>query len=66
MDFINYPARKKKIVMAEATKAIVEDELNKTLDDATEEEITAALKESKKVVARKTKKGTRVKQVLKD
>lgn len=64
-DFINYSAKKKpkKIIMCETTKTIVEDVVD-NLEDLTEEETVMKINESKKAVAKKTKKGIRVKQSL--
>ena len=65
-DFINYPPKspvKKKVIMTEATAKIVEEEVG-DIDDMTEQEIVTKINESKKAVAKKTKKGVRVKQSL--
>lgn len=64
-DFINYPPHrsKNKIVMAESTRKVVE-EVVENLDELTEDEAIQKINESKKAVAKKTKKGVRVKQSL--
>ena len=66
-DFINYPSRRqrvyKKLQMTEATAKIIEEEIGDT-EYLTEQELITAINESKKAVAKKTKKGVRVKQSL--
>lgn len=62
-DFINYPPKKKKIIMVESTRKAVE-EVVENLDELTEDEAVIKINESKKAVAKKTKKGVRVKQSL--
>lgn len=62
-DFINYPPKKKKIIMVESTRKVVE-EVVENLDELTEDEAVIKINESKKAVAKKTKKGVRVKQSL--
>lgn len=65
-DFINYPARRmsnKKVIMTEATAKIIEEEVG-DIENMTEQEVVTAINESKKAVAKKTKKGVRVKQSL--
>lgn len=69
-DFINFgrPRRKvviKKVEMAESTKAVLEEEMKINTEDLTDEQIMEAANASKKVVAKRTKKGVRVKQALK-
>lgn len=61
-DFINYPARTK-IKMVESTKKVV-DQFIENPEELSEEELVQQINESKKAVAKKTKKGIRVKQVL--
>jgi len=63
-DFINYPShREKKIIMTEATRKVVEEVIG-NVDDLTEDEAIQKINESKKAVAKKTKKGVKVKQSL--
>lgn len=63
-DFINYPIKhRKKIIMSESTKKVVENVID-NLDELTEDEAVIKINESKKAVAKKTKKGVRVKQSL--
>lgn len=62
-DFINYPPRKKKIVMTESTRKVVEEAVG-NIDEMTEDEAVQKINESKKAVAKKTKKGVKVKQPL--
>ena len=73
-DFINYPSYTKKLAkkavlakmeMTEKTQKIVEEELQDIDETTTETEVVQKINESKKAVARKTKKGVKVKQVLK-
>ena len=66
-DFINYPTRNyakpKKMIMTEATAKIIEEEVG-DIENLTEQEVVTKINESKKAVAKKTKKGVRVKQSL--
>lgn len=66
-DFINYPPKRyikpKKVIMTEATAKIVEEEVG-DIENLTEQEVVTKINESKKAVAKKTKKGVRVKQSL--
>lgn len=66
-DFIHYPSRfkapKKKLIMAESTRKIVEEAVE-DLDNLTEDEAIIKINESKKAVAKRTKKGVKVKQSL--
>lgn len=73
-DFINYPSYTKKLTkkavlakmeMTEATQKIVEEVTEDVDETTTETEVVQKINESKKAVARKTKKGVKVKQVLK-
>lgn len=61
-DFINF-SKKKKIVMTESTRKIVEEAVG-NVDEMTEDEAIQKINESKKAVAKKTKKGVKVKQSL--
>lgn len=62
-DFINYPPRKHKIVMTESTRKVVEEAVG-NIEEMTEDEAIQKINESKKAVAKKTKKGVKVKQSL--
>ena len=62
-DFINYPPKKRKIVMTEATRKVVEEAVG-SIEEMTEDEAIQKINESKKAVAKKTKKGVKVKQSL--
>lgn len=62
-DFINYPPKKRKIVMAESTRKVVEEAVG-SIEEMTEDEAIQKINESKKAVAKKTKKGVKVKQSL--
>lgn len=62
-DFINYPPRKRKIVMTESTRKVVEEAVG-NVEEMTEDEAIQKINESKKAVAKKTKKGVKVKQSL--
>lgn len=62
-DFINYPVKKKKIIISEATRKVVETSIE-NLEELPEEEVVQKINESKKAVAKKTKKGIKVKQSL--
>lgn len=54
-----------KILMAESTKKIVEEELDESFDELTDEEVVAKVQESKKVVATMNESGEiKVRQVL--
>ncbi len=68
-DFINYPTKKytkptKKVIITESTKEVVEEAIGEKLEDLTEDEVVQKVNESKKAVAKKTKKGVKVKQSL--
>ena len=70
-DFINYPTKhytkpavKKKLIITESTKEVVEEAIGEKLDELTEDEVIQKINESKKAVAKKTKKGVKVKQSL--
>ena len=70
-DFINYPTRKyvkptpkKKVIITESTKEVVEEAIGEKLEDLTEDEVVRKVNESKKAVAKRTKKGVKVKQSL--
>ncbi len=64
-DFINYPTKHtKKVIITEATKKVVEEAIGSEIDELTEEETVKKINESKKAVAKKTKKGITVKQSL--
>ena len=70
-DFINYPTKKyikptpkKKVIITESTKELVEDVLGEKLENLTEDEVVQKVNESKKAVAKKTKKGVKIKQSL--
>lgn len=62
-DFINYPPKKRKIVMTESTRKVVEEAVG-SIEEMTEDEVIQKINESKKAVAKKTKKGVKVKQSL--
>lgn len=62
-DFINYPQKKRKIVMTESTRKVVEEAVG-SIEEMTEDEAIQKINESKKAVAKKTKKGVKVKQSL--
>lgn len=62
-DFINFSKKKKRIVMAESTRKVVEEVVG-NVDEMTEDEAVQKINESKKAVAKKTKKGVKVKQSL--
>ena len=62
-DFINYPPKKRKIVMTESTRKVVEAAVG-SIEEMTEDEAIQKINESKKAVAKKTKKGVKVKQSL--
>lgn len=66
-DFIHYPSKfkasKKKLIMTESTRKVVEEAVE-DLDALTEDEAIIKINESKKAVAKKTKKGVKVKQSL--
>ena len=62
-DFINYPPKKRKIVMTESTRKVVEGAVG-SIEEMTEDEAIQKINESKKAVAKKTKKGVKVKQSL--
>lgn len=62
-DFINYPPKKRKIVMTESTRKVVEKAVG-SIEEMTEDEAIQKINESKKAVAKKTKKGVKVKQSL--
>ncbi len=62
-DFINYPPKKRKIVMTESTRKVVEEAVG-SIEEMTEDEAIQKINESKKAVAKKTKKGVKVKQSL--
>lgn len=62
-DFINFSKKKKRIVMAESTRKVVEEVVG-NIDEMTEDEAVQKINESKKAVAKKTKKGVKVKQSL--
>lgn len=61
-DFINF-SKKKRIVMTESTRKVVEEAVG-NIDEMTEDEAVQKINESKKAVAKKTKKGVKVKQSL--
>lgn len=61
-DFINF-SKKKKIVITESTRKVVEEAVG-NIDEMTEDEAIQKINESKKAVAKKTKKGVKVKQSL--
>jgi len=61
-DFINF-SKKKRIVMTESTRKVVEEAVG-NVDEMTEDEAVQKINESKKAVAKKTKKGVKVKQSL--
>jgi CRISPR/Cas system-associated exonuclease Cas4 (RecB family) len=61
-DFINF-SKKKRIVMTESTRKVVEEAIG-NVDEMTEDEAVQKINESKKAVAKKTKKGVKVKQSL--
>ncbi len=70
-DFINYPTKKyakpelkKKVIITESTKEVVEEAIGEKLEDLTEDEVVQKVNESKKAVAKKTRKGVKVKQSL--
>lgn len=66
-DFIHYPSRmkpKKKLIITESTKKVVEEAIGENVDDLTEDEAIVKINESKKAVAKRTKKGVKVKQSL--
>lgn len=62
-DFINFSKKKKRIVMTESTRKVVEEAVG-NVDEMTEDEAIIKINESKKAVAKKTKKGVSVKQSL--
>ena len=62
-DFINYPPKKRKIVMTESTRKVVEEAVG-SIEEMNEDEANQKINESKKAVAKKTKKGVKVKQSL--
>ena len=62
-DFINYPPKKRKIVMTESTRKVVEEAVG-SIEEMTEDEAIQKINESEKAVAKKTKKGVKVKQSL--
>ena len=62
-DFINCPPKKRKIVMTESTRKVVEEAVG-SIEEMTEDEAIQKINESKKAVAKKTKKGVKVKQSL--
>ena len=62
-DFINFSKKKKRIAMAESTRKVVEEVVG-NVDEMTEDEAVQKINESKKAVAKKTKKGVKVKQSL--
>lgn len=62
-DFINFKKTKKKMIMTESTRKVVEDVVG-NVDEMTEDEAIRKINESKKAVAKKTKKGIKVKQSL--
>ncbi len=71
-DFINFGKtirRTPQVIITESTQDIVEAELGESLGDIVEtkdeNEVVATLNETNKVVAKKTKRGIKVKQALK-
>lgn len=62
-DFINFSKKKKRLVMTESTRKVVEEAIG-NIDEMTEDEAVQKINESKKAVAKKTKKGVKVKQSL--
>jgi len=65
-DFIHFPPlkRKKKVLITESTKQVVEKAIGENIEDLNEDEMIQKINESKKAVAKKTKKGIKVKQSL--
>lgn len=61
-DFINYPNKKIKIQMSESTGKIVKEIVDD--EELSEEDFLRKINESKKVVAKKTKNGIKIKQSL--
>ena len=64
-DFIHYPPRRKRrIIITESTKEVVEEAIGAPIEDLTEDEVIQKINESKKAVAKRTRKGVKVKQSL--